>query len=320
MATYYYAYINSSNIVEQIVDLPTPIEVSSYISISSHDETLIGKRYNAETGEFEVVTWYCYAMLSEKDIVTQVIRRETALPEVPDNMIVIASYDESLVGKWYNRASGTFSDVPIHVLAEHSTDQINVGTQDLWLTDKLLALDGKLDRSVKCQIPETRRYGFFESDSMTKHYSFPFENPVEGYLPKYVFVQVSSSGQAFDDDDTVNMWLVRNGEDTDLYSLCRHGELINNTNAPREFKGVTNFIFYPKANRKINCFKMYSYMDTMTTRGGDAFVSFSVDDKRRSGTIGKFKYDANGVEFDIKSFSADSGKLATNFHIRAFAY
>ncbi len=47
---YYYAYINANNIVTQIITLPSAITVANYIPISSADETLIGKYYNAAIG------------------------------------------------------------------------------------------------------------------------------------------------------------------------------------------------------------------------------------------------------------------------------
>lgn len=397
--TYYYAYINSSNIVEQIVDLPAPITVPNYISIQSHDVSLIGKRYNAQTGQFEVVTWFCYAMLNEKDIVTQVIRRETALPDVPSSVIVIQTYDESLVGKWYNRANGTFSEPPIHVLAEHSTDKINVGTQDLWLTDKLGSMDSKvstidakvatmdsklgtvdgkvstidgkvatmdgklgtvegkvstidgkvttmdgklgtvdgkfttidgklsringlLDRSVKCRISEKKENTIFETAKMIKHYSYQFENPVAGYLPKYVFLQVTWDGEPYDDEDTVNIWLVRNGANTDLYSICRQGELVyDETSHPAVFHGQTSFLFYENANSKDNCFSMNMCQNTVNTKGGDAFVShFKGLNLTQMADIGNFKYTENGVEFDIRAYYTTGQLLTTRFKLRALAY
>lgn len=55
---FYYAYLNSEDIVEQIITLPSTISVSQYIQISSYDETLIGKKYNRTTGEFEKVITY----------------------------------------------------------------------------------------------------------------------------------------------------------------------------------------------------------------------------------------------------------------------
>lgn len=52
---FYYAYLNSEDIVEQIITLPSAISVPQYISIPTYDETLIGKRYNRTTGQFEKV-------------------------------------------------------------------------------------------------------------------------------------------------------------------------------------------------------------------------------------------------------------------------
>lgn len=143
MATkvYYYAYVNEQDIVEQVFSMPAPITSPQYISIPAYDETLIGKRYNRETGEFETVSWYYYAILGDKDIVTDVIRQETALPVVPSNMVQLTSFDETLVGKWYDRVNNVFTEPPVHILADLSTDKINVGTQDIWLTDKLTQLD-----------------------------------------------------------------------------------------------------------------------------------------------------------------------------------
>lgn len=63
---YYYAYLNAEDIVEQIFDMPAPITSPQYISISSHDETLIGKRYNRETGQFEEVIEYVQVTADDK--------------------------------------------------------------------------------------------------------------------------------------------------------------------------------------------------------------------------------------------------------------
>ncbi|MDF2839003.1 MAG: hypothetical protein K0S60_706 [Evtepia sp.] len=333
--TYYYAYINSSKIVEQIYDMPAPIDSPNYISITSHDVSLIGKRYNTETHQFEVVTWFCYAMLNEKDIVTQVIRRETALPEVPNNMIVIQTYDETLVGKWYNRTTGTFSAPPIHVLADHSTDKINVGTQDVWLTDKLGAMDGKfgsidgklglidglLTHSLKCKVSETRNNTIFDVGQKKMHFSFPFENKVAGYLPKYVFLQVGWEGDDFEREEAAHILLVRNGEDTELYSLCRKGNIVYNANGSGEFQGHLGFLYYPKANTEESCFDMSMYQNNVSVCGGDAFMSYTNGCTRYdTAYIGYFKYDTNGVEFDINTIYQDAARPTTRFKIRAFAY
>lgn len=63
---YYYAYLNSEDIVEQIFDMPAPITSPQYISIPSHDETLIGKRYNRTTGQFEEVIEYVQVTEADK--------------------------------------------------------------------------------------------------------------------------------------------------------------------------------------------------------------------------------------------------------------
>ncbi|WNX85950.1 hypothetical protein RWV98_06690 [Agathobaculum sp. NTUH-O15-33] len=63
---YYYAYLNEQDIVEQIFDMPAPITSDQYISIPSHDETLIGKRYNRTTGQFEVVVNYTQVTEDDK--------------------------------------------------------------------------------------------------------------------------------------------------------------------------------------------------------------------------------------------------------------
>lgn len=130
---YYYAYINDNNIVTQIITLPSAITVANYIPISSADETLIGKYYNAATGEFEEVTAFYYAQLNEKGIVTGVFELPS---EVTDpNLIRITSLDQDLVGKYYNAATGEFIAPPVSVLAELSTAEINHGER--WLGDVL---------------------------------------------------------------------------------------------------------------------------------------------------------------------------------------
>ncbi len=130
---YYYAYINDNNIVTQIITLPSAITVANYIPISSADDTLIGKYYNAATGDFEEVTAFYYAQLNEKGIVTGVFELPS---EVTDpNLIRITFLDQDLVGKYYNAATGEFIAPPVSVLAELSTAEINHGER--WLGDVL---------------------------------------------------------------------------------------------------------------------------------------------------------------------------------------
>ena len=143
---YYYAYLNSANICEQVYAMPSPITGSNYILLDTYDTSLIGKRYN--NGVWEEVTWYYYAKLDDRDIVIEIISNpDTAL--TGDDLISISSADTSLIGKWYNRTAEEFQEAPIHILAIHSTDEINVGTADKWLTTEITeinaALNGKAD-------------------------------------------------------------------------------------------------------------------------------------------------------------------------------
>ncbi len=135
---FYYAYINENNIVTQIVSLPSAISVANYIAIESDDQTLIGKYYNASTGLFEEVTAFYYAQLNEKGIVTGVFEMPSEVDD--DNLIRVQVLDQSLVGKYYDRESGTFIEPPISVMAELSTKEISHG--EAWLDE---VLDGKAD-------------------------------------------------------------------------------------------------------------------------------------------------------------------------------
>jgi hypothetical protein len=69
---FYYAYINESGIVEMVLSLPSEITSPSYILIDTNDQTLVGKWYNSETGDFEEITAWYYAQINEKDIVITV--------------------------------------------------------------------------------------------------------------------------------------------------------------------------------------------------------------------------------------------------------
>jgi len=132
---FYYAVLNASDIVEAVYQLPTQITHPSYISIPTNDQTLIGKRYNRATGEFVDVVLYYYAVLGNKDIVVEVISSEETITD--PNKILIPTYNTALIGKWYNRATSQFQDPPIHILAEHTTEQINIVNQDKWLQTEL---------------------------------------------------------------------------------------------------------------------------------------------------------------------------------------
>ncbi|MHC1723268.1 MAG: hypothetical protein AB9836_08710 [Aminipila sp.] len=154
---HYYAFLNEQDVVETIVSLPSVITDPKYIEISTNDQTLIGKKYNKTTGKFEDIMFY-YAFLDDKDIVTHVVALEAKLTD--SKKIEISTYDQSLVGKWYNRSNGTFMEPPIHVLAKMSTGEINTlkadGTpEDKWLNAELSELRGKITE-VENGTPEVK--------------------------------------------------------------------------------------------------------------------------------------------------------------------
>ena len=140
---YYYAFINDQKICTGTYGFPSKVELPNYIYIGEvDDKSVIGKRYNETTGEFEEVINYYYAQLDDKDICIGV----SELPsEVSDpKLIRVSSLDQTLIGKWYDRSDGTFKDAPFHVLADHSTDVVNYRDTDEVLSD---VLDGKAKKT-----------------------------------------------------------------------------------------------------------------------------------------------------------------------------
>ncbi|WP_312647280.1 hypothetical protein [Aminipila sp.] len=154
---HYYAFLNEQDVVEDIYSLPTVISDSKYIEIPTNDQSLIGKKYNRTTGKFEDIMFY-YAILDDKDIVTQVVALEAKVTD--PKKIEISTYDQTLVGKWYNRSNGTFTAPPIHVLAKMSTGEINTlkadGTpEDKWLNTELTEIKSKITE-VENGTPEVK--------------------------------------------------------------------------------------------------------------------------------------------------------------------
>lgn len=49
----YYAQINNDKVIYSVSELAGSVERSDMIQIDSYDQSLLGKKYNAETGEFE---------------------------------------------------------------------------------------------------------------------------------------------------------------------------------------------------------------------------------------------------------------------------
>ena len=157
----YYAFIDSNSIVTWVGYLPSTPTDSAYIYIgTTDDQTLIGKKWTGT--EFVEVTHYYYALLNDKDVVVEVY--EGIEGEASTDVIAINSLDTSIVGKWYDRENQVFTDPPIHVLAEHSTDVINVGTQDKWLTTKI----NEIDLAVSAKAPASHTHTGEELSGVVK--------------------------------------------------------------------------------------------------------------------------------------------------------
>lgn len=144
---YYFAFIDSNNICTSVYAMPSDLSgVAGYVAITEEEYTsqsVIGKRWNASTSTWEEVVEYFYAVLDDKDICINVVELEA---ESSDPFyIAIDSLDQSLIGQWYNRETQTFQvDIPFHVTAAHSTNEINVGTSDVSLTIKLNQLESAI--------------------------------------------------------------------------------------------------------------------------------------------------------------------------------
>ena len=82
----FYAQLNNENIVIGISQLNEEINISNMVLIDSFDDTLLNKRYNAETGEFEEVTQTELTELIELPTIEEQIYAEnlyqTALLEI----------------------------------------------------------------------------------------------------------------------------------------------------------------------------------------------------------------------------------------------
>ena len=144
---YYFAFIDANNICTSVYAMPSDLStVPGYVAITEAEYTsqsVIGKRWNASTSTWEEVVEHFYAVLDEKDICINVVELEE---ESSDPFyIAIDSLDQSLIGQWYNRETQTFQvEIPFHVRAAHSTNEINVGTSDVSLTTKLTQLESAI--------------------------------------------------------------------------------------------------------------------------------------------------------------------------------
>lgn len=196
---YYYAYLDERNIVQMILTLPSQITDNRYISIPTNDQSLVGKRYNRETKQFEDVIMFYYAVLGNKDIVKEVISSETEI--VDTNKIKIATKDTSLIGKWYNRGTGQFQTPPIHILAELNTQQINIVGQDIWLQSELDKINASIANLKNKSFSGYQCSFDIEDNEETtsewvngKNYVYSFNTGIPGYFPKMIRIVNSQFG------------------------------------------------------------------------------------------------------------------------------
>lgn len=130
----WFAVLNDQDIVEEVLLMPSSIEGPEFIKIPAENQSLVGMRYNRETGEFEMPVYF-YAMLNEKGIVTEITVWKSE--QFGEHMIRIDTEDKTLIGKWYDKENNRFIDPPAFVIAAHSTDEICYKQEDKWLSKKL---------------------------------------------------------------------------------------------------------------------------------------------------------------------------------------
>ena len=135
--TYYYAYIDENGQVTWLGAMPSPLTAPGYLEITQdqyENGNLMGKYWNGS--EFVDSLYHYYAVLSDEDVVIDVIEYEGTLEG--DTVVEIDSLDTSLLGLWYDRnGDQTFKAIPIHILSDYTTDQISYKDQDKWLSTKL---------------------------------------------------------------------------------------------------------------------------------------------------------------------------------------
>lgn len=147
----WFAILNDEDIVEEVLQMPSSIAGPQYIVIPAEDRSLIGKRYNRETGQFEEAIYY-YAVLNEKGIVTEITAWKNE--QTGDNMIRVDTDDKTLLGKWYDKENNQFINPPAFILAAHSTDEICYKHEDKWLSSKLNEMDQAIAEVEKQEGPK----------------------------------------------------------------------------------------------------------------------------------------------------------------------
>ena len=128
---YYYAIVDANNICTSVQSSESEINLANYITISQEQYTsqsVVGQQFDEDSGSWiEPEHWY-YAFLNERDVVELV--QDWGEELISPNAIRISTLDQSLVGKVYDRTTETFRTATFKDMAEHSTDEINVGTSD----------------------------------------------------------------------------------------------------------------------------------------------------------------------------------------------
>ena len=91
---------------------------------------------------------YYYAVLDDNDIVTEVISSPFPAPESYTQYIQIDSLDETLVGKWYDRENGTFTDVPALTC---DTENVSYNGTSMRLNTKLDNMDALIAANTEAK-------------------------------------------------------------------------------------------------------------------------------------------------------------------------
>lgn len=319
MNMYYYAYLDDRDIVTMIITLPSQITDNKYILIPSNDQTLIGKRYNRNTGEFEDVILFYYAVLGEKDIVTEVISSETEITD--PNKILVQTNDTSLIGKWYNRQTGQFLVPPIHILAELDTGQINVQGEDKWLQTELDEMsEGLADArngsfgGYKCSFEIEDNQQTTAEWVSGKNYSFSFDTGIPEYFPKMIRLVKSYFGE---DTLVADIYIVKNPDGS-----IKHSYL------DKSYVGIPASTTDTAASRHIEHDVNIRYNDALQAgrhsdgrrydEGGSAFYG-TINPNSSFVGIGNFDYTANTLSFSMEISSNLVGSF-TAMNLKGYVF
>ncbi len=341
---HYYAFLNEQDVVEDIYSLPTVISDSKYIEIPTNDQSLIGKKYNRTTGKFEDIMFY-YAILDDKDIVTQVVALEAKVTD--PKKIEISTYDQTLVGKWYNRSNGTFTAPPIHVLAKMNTGEINTlkadGTpEDKWLNAELTEIKSKITevengtpevKSLHTELAQLRskvtevergnlggykaRFKIKDNQMMTEDWAnngkcltFTFDTGIAGYFPKMVRLVSEGSGRYF----IADFYIVKNLDGTIKYAYVDM-DYTGNVTTTKTYERIVKFDENMSGS---DVFGMI-YNEGIHDDGGSFFVGNLPNKNGAFVSIGEFSYNESSFLFKI-DISNDMVGRYSNVSFMGYVY